>query len=146
MRNDFASAAAALSIEFRYAREDYMNLEKDVDANKVYLFVDPPRITPAKSQNTGAEFSETAEGRFMLLEKSSLDEKYDETQNAAGVTTDTKYQAHIEPLITVMKNLIKSLENCGAGWAFSYSYTELINVFSENMDGVLVNYKATRIL
>lgn len=141
MRNDFKAAADQFNMFFRYARRDYQNLIMDTEPDGTYLFVDPVKTTPIRS-GTGVTTGNTVTGKFMLLVKSSMDEMYDESGNDDGVNEDAKYQAHIEPLKATLQSFLDWMEKCGEGWEIQYSYTEVINVFDEGMDGLLVTYTA----
>ncbi len=141
MRNDFETASEARGYIFKYGRKDFLNLMDDVDTGKIYIYMDPAKITPIRS-DTGATEGNQAEGKFMMLQKGSLDAMYDETLNKEGVTTKAKYQHIIEPMIPKLEQLVQSVENCGENWEIQYSYTEVINIDDLVMDGLLVTYKA----
>lgn len=144
MRDDFKGAADELNLGFGYGRKDFLNLmdkEGDVDVDKTYIYLDPPRTTPIRS-GTGATTGNTVVGKFMLLKKGDLDAKYDEEQNAEDVETNAKYQAIIQPMIPLLESVVNHLEACGQGWEIAYNYIEVINVDDLVMDGLLVNYTA----
>ena len=141
MRNDFKAAADANNMPFSYGTKAFLNLIANINADKTYLHLDPPKITPIRS-GTGVTTGNQANGKFMLLVKGTLDAKYDVEQNAEGVTQKTKYQDSIEPLIPLMESVIASLENCGQDWEVTYSYTEFINLTDEVLDGILVTFQA----
>lgn len=145
MRNRFKAAADELELGFGYGRKDFLNLIDNVDEDKIYIYADPPKITPIRS-GTGVATGETVVGKFMLLKKASLDAKYDEEQNADNVSTDAKYQSIIEPMIPLLDEVIGQLENvCDPNpYQIKYSYTEVVNVNDLTLDGLLINYTATK--
>jgi hypothetical protein len=65
----------------------------------------------------------------MLLRKSDLDQTYDE-----------KATAYIEPLEADIETLKNRLTGCNGDYSIDWEYTEIVNVFSENMDGYTVRY------
>ena len=141
MRDDFKSVADQLEYEFKYGRKDFLNMVDNVDESKIYIYMDPPKITPERS-GTGAKTGETVVGKFMMLKKGSLDAQYDESLQGEEVDSDTKYQAIIKPMIPLLDAFLVGVENCGNDWEIQYSFTEIINVDDLVMDGLLVNYTA----
>lgn len=145
MRNDFKATADTLNLGFVYGRKDFLNLMEDAETDKTYLYAEPPRTTPIRS-GTGVTTGETVVGKFMLLKKGNMDAKYDEEQNAEGVTVEAKYQDIIEPMKTTLESVINNLEDiCNdGGYEITYNYIEIINVLDITMDGLLINYTAIK--
>lgn len=143
MRNEAKASADILGYQFIYGRKDFLNLISDAEIGTTYIFMDPIRIEPQKTI-TGVIESEKATGKFMMLEKSEMDEMYDETLNGVGVLENSKYQSYIEPMKVKLESYISNIENCLSGWSFEYNYVEVISVFDEGMDGLLINYTAKK--
>ena len=113
---------------FNYARSDYQNLLHDVEEDKTYLFLDPVQI-----QHSFDEFQEpevkTYNGTFLILQSSDFDGDYDE-----------KYLKHIKPLIDNHLKVIQKEFSCSQYTVNQWNTTEIINLFDQNLDGILVNY------
>lgn len=139
MKNELQAQAQEKNWGFFYGRRDFQNLEADnLDVEKTYLFLDPIKRKNLKG-DTGAVYAIRYRGHFMLLRKSSLDNKY-------SGDIDTKYEKHIEPLEIDLDSLESSLIGCDGDYDVDWESTEIINVFNENMDGLIVNYTITQTL
>jgi hypothetical protein len=147
---NFKTAADNLGWVFNYGRRDFQNLvegewsDKDADGDdqtfEVYLFLDPTVDESKYSPNTGGLIEEVWSGRAMLLRKSDLDEIY----FSAVVNGKDKYQQYLKPLHGLIQNELRDeLSTCG-DWSVQFRLQEIVNVFSENMDGWIINYKVSK--
>jgi len=114
---------------FEYARTDYQNLT-DVEEDKVHLFIDPI-TTDSKFSDSGNE-SLTYSGKFMLLLSSDVDEEYQD-----------KYDQYIKPLFVGAGAVLKDAFACSDFQLNLYKSLEVINLFDQNLDGLLITYSAT---
>ena len=115
---------------FEYGRADYQNLEREIEANKVYLFADPI-IIDSKFSDLGSE-TLSYSGQFMLLLSSDVDEAYED-----------KYNDYIKPLLTDGLQILKDDMACSDYQITTFRVIEVINLFDQNFDGVLVSYSVT---
>lgn len=115
---------------FEYSRADYQNLYDGMANDKIHLFVDPIVIDSSFS-DSGNE-TKTYSGKFMLLLSSNVDEDY-----------ATRYTTYIKPLIDNGTQLIKDNFSCGEFQINKFQTVEVINLFDNNLDGILVNYSVT---
>lgn len=115
---------------FEYSRADYQNLYDGMANDKIHLFVDPIVIDSTFS-DSGNE-TKTYSGKFMLLLSSDVDEDY-----------STKYTAYIKPLLDNGTQSIKNDLLCGDYQINKFQTVEIINLFDNNLDGILVNYSVT---
>lgn len=121
------NVAANAEWGFEYSRQDYQNLFDEIENNKPYLFVDPITID-SKFSDSGNE-KKTYSGKFMLLLSSDVDESYSD-----------KYNDYIKPLLDTNLQILKDELAC-TDYQIQYFRTlEVINLFDQNLDGVLVNY------
>jgi len=131
----------ALEWNFHYGRRDFNNLvEIDSDNEEVIHFILDPVTRSPKYSNTGGYLNYSIySGYFMILTKSDFDQVYDNQKEINS--TDGKWITNIEPKI---RNHFASLEHsiiCDEDLQIvSFNITDIINVFDENMDGILVNY------
>jgi hypothetical protein len=114
---------------FEYARTDFQNLA-DIEYDKVHLFVDPIS-TESKFSDSGSE-TLTYSGKFMLLLSSDVDEEYQD-----------KYEQHIKPLFAGAGALLKDAFACSDYQLNLYKSLEVINLFDQNFDGLLITYSIT---
>lgn len=121
---------------FSYGNSANNNLLMDVKENKVYLILDPVRTTEGISANGGdgvVNFS----GSFMLIIKSNLDNVY---HNQLDVPrTEGKYVKNIQPLKEHL-NALKGLIDCSNLERANWSVIDAIDIFDENMDGIIITY------
>ena len=128
---DFLKNIALVSDwSFEYSRADYQNLFDEMDNNKIHLFVDPI-VIDSNFSDSGNE-TKTYSGKFMLLLSSDVDEDY-----------SSKYSTYIKPLIDNSTQIIKADLLCGEYQINKFQTIEVINLFDNNLDGVLVNYSVT---
>lgn len=130
MHDFFKNIAASNSWGFEYGRSDYQNLERDIEAGKIYLYVDPI-ITDSKFTDVGNE-TLSYSGKFMLLLSSDVDEEYED-----------KYNDYIKPLLTDGLQIFKDEVACSDYQITLFRVIEVINLFDQNFDGVLVSYNVT---
>jgi hypothetical protein len=138
MKAEFEQQAANLNWGFEYGRRDFNNLLSNAEENKTYIVADPVKRKRLKG-NTGGVYGYRYRGHFMLLRKSSLDQKYSGDENA-------KYEKHIVPLTADLDALEDALMGCTVDYDIDWEATEIVNVLSENMDGYIVNYTITHLL
>ena len=127
---------------FYYGRKDFQNLiETDAERdNKNYFFLDPVKRTPIYSDTgvrTGViEYT----GYFMILTKSDFDQMYD-GQNELDIDNG-RWREHIKTKIDSIYAEFENVFYCNDDLqVVSMTMTDAINVFDDNLDGVLVNYK-----
>lgn len=132
MYDRLKNIAATNNWFFYYGRRDFANLQEPDAVEVVHLFVDP--ITTQENFDIyGSLESTTYSGRFMLVYSSQLDEDYEE-----------KYLNHIKPILDNKVKQISADIACSELSITSWSITEVINVFSNGFDGILVNYTTTQ--
>ena len=126
---------------FHYGRRDFQNLVEAEDVVKNYFFLDPVTRTPLYS-DSGLPIGEVEyEGHFMLLTKSDLDQEYDKQTGERNIG-EGKWHKHIKPKLDSLLGGFESALICvGDLQIIRLSITDAINVFDENLDGLLVNYK-----
>lgn len=127
----FKTLADDAKWEFHYGREEYQNLN-ELELDKVGLFVDPITEDPKFSeygQPTMAYF-----GRFLLLMNSDVDEDYPE-----------KAENYIDKLKETELPIILAKLQCENYQINSFRILEAINIYDQNLDGLLVNYNVTLI-
>ncbi len=127
-----------LGWQFYYGRRDFQNLietESEND-NTNYFFLDPVRRSPEYSNDSGMPTGEIYyTGYFMVLTKSDLDQTYDNQDS-------DKWTKHIKPkLDKAFQEFQNNLICVDELQIVRFDVTDAINVFSENFDGILVNYK-----
>lgn len=115
---------------FEYSRTDYQNLFSEMESNQVHLFVDPI-VIDSKFSDSGDE-SKTYSGKFMLLYSSDVDESYSE-----------KYDKYIKPLMDESLTQVKDAFICSDLSINKFQTVEVINLFDQNLDGILINYSIT---
>lgn len=112
---------------FDYGRKDYLNLNDDMETDKIYLFAEPIEIS-SKFSDSGNE-QKTYSGKLMILVSSDLDETYLQ-----------KYENHIQPLIQNAGDILKNAMVCDEYEILNFKSMEVINLFDYNVDGVLITY------
>lgn len=134
MKDYFQNLAEEQGWFFEYSREDYQNLV-EVPLNgkpSVALFVDPI-IEDSKFSEIGNE-TKTYSGKLLLLVNSDVDESYQD-----------KSENHIEVLKTEYLQNLKNDLACSNYQVNSFRTQEIINLFDQNFDGLLVTYSCTLI-
>ena len=130
MYNYLKAFAESQDWGFEYSRADYQNLYDDIEKNKIYLFVDPIS-TDSQFSDTGNE-TITYSGKMMLLMSSDVDEQYND-----------KYNSYIKPLFDNSLQAFKDDIACSIMQVNSLKTTEIVNLFDQNMDGLMINYSIT---
>lgn len=115
---------------FEYSRTDYQNLFSEMQIDKVHLFVDPITID-SQFSDSGNEVK-TFSGKLMLLLSSNIDESYSD-----------KYTSYIKPLIDESNQILKDVLTCSDYTINKFQSVEVINLFDQNLDGILINYSIT---
>jgi hypothetical protein len=127
---------------FHYGRRDFQNLvEADAeDDQKWYFFLDPVTRNPLYSDSGLPTGEIEYTGYFMILTKSDLDQVYD-GQNDTDIN-EGKWQEHIKPKLDNVFGEFENALTCVDDLQIvRLSITDAINVFDENLDGILVNFK-----
>lgn len=128
--------------KFYYGRRDFQNLVETESENDAtyYFYLDPVTRNPIYS-NAGLPTGETEfEGRFMLLTKSDLDQEYD-NQKEVLAKEEGKWLTHIKPKIVSVFSVFEAKLVCEDIEIQRMQTIDVINMFDENMDGILVNFK-----
>lgn len=115
---------------FEYSRTDYQNLFSEMQIDKVHLFVDPITID-SQFSDSGNEVK-TFSGKLMLLLSSDIDESYSD-----------KYISYIKPLMDESNQILKDVLTCSDYTINKFQSVEVINLFDQNLDGILINYSIT---
>lgn len=139
MKEIFEQIATDLGWNFEYSRTDFQNLRMNEPGDfQNYLFVDPIERGTIRGEGGGLE-ARVYSGKFMILRNSDLDEEYDDSAGGDG-----KYQRYIQDLITEIETGDFYNEiSCAYSLRSEMSAIEVVNVFSDNFDGILVTYKFT---
>lgn len=114
---------------FEYGREDFLNLNNNMEPNKIYLFVQPIEID-SRFSDVGIE-SQTFNVKLMLVIPSNLSETY-----------QFRYENYIKPLLDDSKKLIIDGINCNNLDIQFLKTIEVINYFDFNADGLIINLSA----
>ena len=133
--------SSQLNWKFYYGRRDFNNLVEASSENDLqwYFFLDP--ITTEADRNNGNQTGEFLhEGHFMILTKSNMDDVYD---NQLEVNPDDgKYRKHIQPKVKKLFLDFEQKLNCLAQVEIkTLKLSEVVNLFDENLDGILVQFK-----
>ena len=132
MYNILKNIAETNNFEFIYARRDFQNLNRgDADLNKIFLFLDPIQKNDSFDEYSNL-ISTTYNGTFMLVKQSNFGDDY-----------QVRFEEIIRPLIEEKLNLITDSFGCTDYSIESWNTTEIINLFSQNFDGVIVSYSMT---
>lgn len=113
---------------FEYGRRDFQNLYNDVDRNQIHLFCDPIATNTTFNEYNIAEKINYS-GSFLLLIDSDVDEDY-----------QTKYINHLKPMFDDSLKLIQSQIRCEDLNIENWQSTEAINIFDQNLDGLIITY------
>jgi hypothetical protein len=126
--------AAVENWVFEYGRTDFQNLYNGLDNKNVsHLFLDPPERSK-KRNDSGVVESIVYSGNFMLLYSSDIDE----------TSYEYRYTNYIKPILDsqiaiIEEDLICEHEATLEEW----KELEVINMFDQNLDGVLVTYRVS---
>lgn len=137
MKEIFEQIATEHNWYFEYGRKDFMNLEATPSVEQEYfLFLDPIEENTLFDDFSNEE-SKTYSGRFLLLMKSDFDRAY-HTQSRND-PNEGKYQMYIIKCKEELKKIPQAFA-CEDIFIKQWKTYEAINEFSDNFDGVLVNY------
>jgi len=130
--NELKIISETNDFEFIYARRDFQNLNRgNADLDKIFLFLDP-----IKSNNQFDEYSNllstSYNGTFMLVKQSKFADDYQH-----------KFEEIIRPLLEQKLKIITDSLACTDLVIDSWNTTEIINLFNQNFDGVIVSYSIT---
>ena len=132
MYNELKIIAETNNFEFIYARRDFQNLNRgSEDLEKIFLFLDPIQKNDQFDEYSNL-LSTSYNGTFMLVKQSKLGDKYQH-----------RFETTIRPLLEEKLNIITDSFGCTDYSIDSWNTTEIINVFSQNFDGVIVSYSIT---
>jgi len=141
MKEKFQEIAQQQGLGFSYGRKDYINLLDDNSFNefKFHFLIDPIIKRVDRNLDTGSIDKIRHKGRYMIVQKSKLNEMYD---NQLGVSDDLgKYNLYIQPVKDIQEKIedIFHFDN-----VFSIVFTEeveTVNTLSENVDGIVVEFE-----
>jgi len=140
MTEAFRTIATANSWDFSYGRDDFHNLEVPEEGTTA-LYLDP-----IETEKNFERATKVHSGRFMMLVKSDLDNVYD-AQKDQDKTTG-KFKSNIEP-IKAENGPLETLElaiMCAGYGINQWRCLEVINLFDQNLDGVIINFRITEYL
>jgi hypothetical protein len=136
--------AAALGYTFHYGRSDFQNLFSAIaeDDPNIYLFLDPIVRLPELSPSTGLRTGYTLiRGKMMLLSKSDLDEEYD-AQTGNRPLDEGKWRKNIKPKVEAASGALLDRIACTEDQEIKkWTVMDVINMFDDNMDGVLIDFE-----
>lgn len=127
---------------FHYGRRDFANLVTAGSENdsKNYFFMDPVTRSPIYNEFGSRTGEEKYNGYFMILSKSDLDEVYDGQLNVDPVSG--KYKKNIQPKLRALAIDFENRLHCTSEvTVVKMVISDVINLFDENFDGILVNYE-----
>ena len=135
MKETLQQIAASNGWHFDYGRSDFHNLETE-EGKEYYFFLDPLEesvifdeyIVPTKR---------TYNGRFMLLKHSDFDRVYNSQSENEQV--EGKYEQYIKPCKREVMKIAKAF--CGDYTIEGWRMVEVINLYDNNFDGVLVTFQ-----
>lgn len=132
----FKNVAIENKWHFDYGRSDFHNLNKISAVAEYFLFLDPIEENVVFSEYT-APVMRVFSGRFMLLMQSDFDRLYHSQQ--ATDEAEGKYHLYIKKCKENAMLIAEAL--CGKYQIKQWKMLEVINLFDENFDGVLVNFQ-----
>ena len=134
MVDKFKSIADFKDLEFNYGSTAYHNLLEFDSRDLKTKFLLDPIIRQDNLSSSGYKVSVRNSGSFVVLMKSSIDEKYFQTGEYS------KYELYLKPVKTIIDE-IKDRLNCDANYVInSWRETEVINLFDMNADGIMVEF------
>jgi len=130
--NELKNIAETNNFEFIYARRDFQNLNRgSEDLEKIFLFLDPVQKNDSFDEYSNL-ISTTYNGTFMLVKQSNFGDDYQH-----------RFEETIRPLLEEKLNIITDSFGCSDLNIDSWNTTEIINLFNQNFDGVIVSYSMT---
>ena len=135
MKETLQQIAASNGWHFDYGRSDFHNLET-VAGKDYYFFLDP--LEESVTFDDYAEPTKhTYNGRFMLLKHSDFDRVYN--SQSENEQTEGKYEQYIKPCKREVMKIAKAF--CGDYTIEGWRMVEVINLYDNNFDGVLVTFQ-----
>lgn len=132
MYNELKNIAETNNFEFIYARRDFQNLNRgSEDLEKIFLFLDPVQKNDSFDEYSNL-ISTSFNGTFMLVKQSKFGNDYQH-----------RFEKIIRPLIEEKLKIITDSFGCTDYSIESWNTTEIINLFNQNFDGVIVSYSMT---
>nr|DAN72887.1 MAG TPA: hypothetical protein [Caudoviricetes sp.] len=120
---------------FDYGRSDFHNLETEAD-KEYYFFLDPIEESVTFNEYI-VPTKRTYNGRFMLLKHSDFDRVYNAQSD--NNQSESKYEQYIKPCKEEVMKIANTL--CGDYTIEGWRMIEVINLYDNNFDGVIVNYQ-----
>lgn len=127
---------------YSYGRKANLNLLKTqtvIEADKVYLLHEPFPRDPIMNDTGTRAIGTTFSGGFFLVVNSTPDMPYFNEGNSANAD-DGKYRTNIAPLFA-LKDKIMNFLLCAGFDVSRFSAIDVVNLFDENRDGILVTYQ-----
>jgi hypothetical protein len=138
MKNKFEDLALRLGMVFSYGRRDHINLLNFADGDTTRRFIlFPLKETNNFSADSGFKIKTIYSGSFGVVERSSLDEYYNEQK---GDESEGKYKKHIEPIKLAVATMLDEIQCDNSLSVQSWVVDEVINLLDFNADGVIVSF------
>ena len=135
MKETLQQIATSNGWHFDYGRSDFHNLET-VAGKDYYFFLDP--LEESVMFDDYAEPTKyTYNGRFMLLKHSDFDRVYNSQSENEQV--EGKYEKYIKLCKREVMKIAKAF--CGDYTIEGWRMFEIINLYDNNFDGVLVTFQ-----
>ena len=122
---------------FDYGRSYFHNLETEAD-KEYYFFLDPIEESVTFNEYI-VPTKRTYNGRFMLLKHSDFDRVYNAQSD--NNQSESKYEQYIKPCKEEVMKIANTL--CGDYTIEGWRMIEVINLYDNNFDGVLVTFQIT---
>lgn len=132
MKEILEALAAAQGWIFDYGRADYHNLFNGIDNKGVtHVFLDPVERSKKRDDNGTVE-SLTYSGSFMMLYSSDIDEE----------GYNKRYLDYIKPIIDSQVEIVETELICNQEATIEeWKELEVINLFDQNLDGIVITYR-----
>lgn len=139
LKTKLEQLAVAQGMIISYGRRDHLNLLTFADEDTTTRFT----LFPLKTRYTfgvdsGNITKTTWIGTFMILQRSNLDEYYNEQK---GLASGGKYELHIKPMFDKATSMLNSLICDNSFIVNSFEVDEVINLLDFNADGVVVSFQ-----
>lgn len=124
-----------LGWKFFYGRRDFQNLVEANEENDPdwYFFLDP------LEEDYKIKNEPVFTGRAMVVSKSDLDEVYDSQKE--NIVSSGKWQKYILPKKQYFQKDFREILDCtGVLEIENYKLVDVINLYDENWDGVILNF------
>lgn len=126
---------------FDYGRADFHNLNKIPNPADYFLFLDPIEEDITFDPDTDQMQNTIYSGRLMLLMPSDFDRVYNDQHE--NTENQGKYEKYIKKCKHQISNISKEL--CNQYDILQWKIIEVINLYDENFDGVLLNFKIRKV-